>query len=141
MKTIWPIAEPFAGGCDIGHSLLFAALLRAPLMNRWTSLLGAMMLVLMLWTGGAAHAAERFDCIPVTAESVEHFDGDQDQVPSSPDQGVAHHHSGCNGHHLAGLDNLATIDISGSGQAMPLAWREAGVPSHSPDADLRPPIA
>lgn len=110
-------------------------------MHRLTSIVGALMLVLMLWTGGAAHAAERFNCIPVTAETSGHFDGDQDQVPSSPDQDVAHHHASCNGHQLAAPTNLATIDISLSGKAVPLEWREAGVPDHGPDADLRPPIA
>ena len=110
-------------------------------MHRWTSLVGAMMLVLMLWTGGAAHAAERFDCMPVTTDVAGHYDGDQDQLPSSPDQGVAHHHSGCNGHHVAAPASLHTIDMSQSGKSIPLAWREAGVPGHSPDTDLRPPIA
>ena len=99
------------------------------------------MLVLMLWTGGAAHAAERFDCIPVTAETIDHFDGDEDQVPSSPDQGVAHHHSGCGGHHVAAPASVASIGIGALGRAIPLAWREAGVPGHDPDGDLRPPIA
>lgn len=99
------------------------------------------MLVLMLWTGGAAHAAERFDCIPVTAETFEHFDGDEDQVPSSPDQGVAHHHSGCGGHHVAAPASVDSIEIAVLDRAIPLAWREAGVPGHDPESDLRPPIA
>lgn len=110
-------------------------------MHRWTSLVGALMLVLMFWTGGAAHAAERFDCMPLTAETTGHFEGDKDQVPSSPDQGVAHHHSGCSGHHIAGPNSLASLDIGSPKQTAPLAWREAGVPGRGPDADLRPPIA
>ena len=110
-------------------------------MPRWTSLLGAMLLVLMLWTGGAAHAAERFDCIPVTAEAAGHFDGDQDQVPSAPDQGAAHHHSGCNGHHVAAPASGASIEIGALNRATPFAWREAGVPGRGPDTQLRPPTA
>ena len=110
-------------------------------MNRWTSLLGALMLVLMLWTGGAAHAAERFDCMPISAEAADHFDGDQDQVPSSPDQGVAHHHSGCNGHHLAAPSSVASVEINARDGTIPLAWREAGVPGRGPESHLRPPIA
>ena len=110
-------------------------------MHRWTSFLGALMLVLMLWTGGVAHAAERFDCIPVSAESADHFDGDQDQVPSSPDQGVAHHHSGCNGHHIAAPAGVASIELGAAGKSIRLAWREAGVPGHGPENHLRPPIA
>ena len=115
-------------------------LLLAPLMHRWTSLLGAMMLVVMLWTSAAAHAAERFDCIPVTAQATDHLDGDQDQVPASPDQDVAHH-SGCSGHHLAPPATAPFIAVALSRKTVPLAWREAGVPGHSPDTDLRPPIA
>lgn len=110
-------------------------------MNRWTSLFGALLLVLMLWTGGAAHATERFDCVPVIAETAGHFDGDQDQIPSSPDEGVAHHHSGCNGHHVAAPASLSSLDIGRSEEVAPLTWREAGVPGRGPDSDLRPPIA
>ena len=110
-------------------------------MNRWTSLLGAMLLVLLLWTGGAAHAAERFDCIPVTAEAPGHFDGDQDQVPSGPDQGVAHHHTGCSGHHEAAPANAAPTEVALSQVLVPFAWRESGRPGRGPDSDLRPPIA
>lgn len=110
-------------------------------MHRWTSLMGALMLVLMLWTGGAAHAAERFDCMPVTAEAAGHFEGDKDQVPSSPEQEVAHHHSGCNGHQVSAPANMANIDLKLPSKAVTLAWREAGMPGRSPDTDLRPPIA
>ena len=111
-------------------------------MNRWTSIFGALLLVLMLWTGGAAHAAERFDCIPATAaEAAGHFDGDQDQVPSGPDQGVAHHHAGCGGHHEAAPANVAAVELALSQDLVPFAWRESGRPGRGPDSDLRPPIA
>ncbi len=110
-------------------------------MHRWTSFIGALMLVLMLWTGGAAHAAERFDCIPTTAEAAGHFDGDRDQAPSGPDQGVAHHHAGCGGHYFAAPTNMVSFDLNRAGGAVPLAWRQSGRPGDSPDTDLRPPIA
>ena len=110
-------------------------------MHRWTSLLGAILLVLMLWTGGAAHATERFDCIPATAEAADHFEGDQDQVPSSPDKGMAHHHSGCGGHHVAAPASIPPIDLALQQDTASFAWHEVGVPGHSPDNDLRPPIA
>lgn len=99
------------------------------------------MLVLMLWTGVAAHAAERFDCIPVTAEVAGHFEGDRDEAPSGRDQGKAHHHSGCNGHQLAAPADQASIEISITAVAAPVARQEAGVPGHGPGAALRPPIA
>ena len=110
-------------------------------MLRWTSIVGAVMLVLMLWTGGAAHAAERFSCIPVGAEATIHFDGDGDQTPSKSDQGTMHHHSGCNGHHVAAPVDNSSIAINGSKRAAPFAWRESGMRSRSPDFELRPPIA
>lgn len=110
-------------------------------MHRWTSILGALLLVLMLWTGSSAHAAERFDCIPVTAEAVNHYDGDQDQVPPGPDQGVAHHHSGCSGHHVATPAKMPSIGLALIQDIAPFAWREVGIPGHSPDSELRPPIA
>ena len=110
-------------------------------MIRWPSLLGTMMLVLMLWTGVAAHAAERFDCIPVTAEVAGHFEGDRDEAPSGPDQGKAHHHSGCSGHQLAAPADQASIEITFAGNAVPASRQQAGVPGHGPSAALRPPIA
>lgn len=110
-------------------------------MTRWTSLLGAMMLVLMLWTGVAAHAAEGFDCIPVTADVAGHFEGDRDEAPSGRDQGKAHHHSGCSGHQLAAPADQAAIELSFADISTPAARQEAGVPGHGPGALLRPPTA
>jgi hypothetical protein len=110
-------------------------------MHRWTSLLGAILLVLMLWTGGAAHATERFDCIPATAEATDHYDGGQEQGPSDPDKGVAHHHSGCGGHHVAASPNALSIELALIREAAPLAWQEIGLSGHGPDSELRPPIA
>lgn len=110
-------------------------------MNRWTSLLGAMMLVLMLWTGGTASASERFGCIPATSELANHFDGDQDQVPSSPEQGVAHHHSGCSGHYAATPADLSTVGIGHSRGAVLLTAGQRFVAGQGPKAQLRPPNA
>ena len=110
-------------------------------MHRWTSLLGAMMLVLMLWTGGATHAAAAFDCIPVTAEAPGHFDGDQDQVPSSQDQGVPHHHTGCSGHNEVAPSGTPRFDFASNGNVLPFCRSEAGRPGHNPEAQLRPPMA
>ena len=110
-------------------------------MLRWTSIVGAVMLVLMLWTGGAAHAAERFSCIPAGAEVTGHFDGDEDQAPSNSDQGTMHHHSGCNGHVVAAPVDGSTIAIIGSKRTSPFAWREIGMRSRGPESELRPPIA
>ena len=110
-------------------------------MHRWTSLIGALMLVLMLWTGGAAHAAERFDCIPVSAAAAGHFEGDRDEAPSGQDQGVGHHHTGCSGHQIGAPADQATVEFSFTAVGVPTARQEAGVPGHGPGAALRPPIA
>ena len=110
-------------------------------MNRWISLLGAVMLVLTLWTGSAAHAAERFDCLPLTAEAGAHYDGDRDQVPSTPDQGVAHHHSGCSGHHVAAPATLAEASLFSSGMIRRFPLSDTAPPGPDAENHLRPPIA
>lgn len=110
-------------------------------MNRWTSLLGALMLVLVFWTGGAAHAAEKFECIPVSADATGHFEGDSDQAPSDRGQDVGHHHSVWSDHHVAATADALAVKLPRSAASDFLAWREAGVPGRGPDADLRPPIA
>lgn len=99
------------------------------------------MLVLMVWTAGMAHAAERFDCIPATSEASDHFDGDGDEAPSGRDQGVAHHHAGCSGHQAASPSAAAQTYFEALAVTVPFAWREMGVPGRGPDAQLRPPIA
>jgi hypothetical protein len=116
-------------------------MLRAPVMNRWASLLGALMLVLMLWTGGAAHAAERFDCIPMTVQAEGHFDGDGDEAPAGPDQGVAHHHAGCSGHHLNAPDSVVSALVAKPTAVLLLERSDTGTRGNEPDGELRPPIA
>ena len=70
-------------------------------MRRFFHLCGALMLVVMLWTGVSAHAAEALGCIEVSSAAAGHFDGDRDQTPSDGGKATPHHHSGCNGHHVA----------------------------------------
>ena len=110
-------------------------------MHRWTSFFGAMMLVLMMWTGGATHAAAAFDCIPVQAETSGHFEGDQDQAPSSPDHGVPHHHAGCSGHFEVASSGTVQARVSSSVNVLPVCWSETRKPGHNPEAQLRPPMA
>lgn len=109
-------------------------------MNRWTSILGALMLVLMLWTSATAHAAQPFDCSPATAEVTGDLEGGQDQLPSGPDQGVADDHAGCGAHHAAAPGNVAAIDMALLQNLVPVSWREFGRPGDSPGSELRPPI-
>lgn len=116
-------------------------MLRAQLMSPWKAIAGALMLVLMLWTGGLAHAAEQIQCVPASADAAGHFEGDADQLPSDDGQGVAHHHAGCSGHHLAAPSEDAAGLLNLSPATVPLAWREAGIPGRGPDTQLRPPNA
>ena len=116
-------------------------LLKPRSMPRWTALLGALMLVLMLWTGSAAHAVEQLDCVPVAADTIGHYDGDTDQVPADPDKGVAHHHAGCSGHQLAAPASSDELQLSSSGREAPFAVSSADLAGRTPDAQLRPPIA
>lgn len=109
-------------------------------MRSWTTLIGSLILAITLLTGAMAHAAERFDCVPTTVEAAGHYDGDGDQFPSDPQQGVPHHHAGCSGHQLGAPDTTADVGIGHSAAVVPVAWREAGVPGRSPDSLLRPPI-
>jgi hypothetical protein len=110
-------------------------------MHRWTSLFGSLLLAFALLTGGTAHAAETFDCIPVSSETAGHFEGDGDELPSGGEQGGAHHHAGCSGHQIAIPDQTSGIIISGDIRVVPVSWRETGVPARGPDSLLRPPIA
>ena len=110
-------------------------------MSRWTNLVGALLLVLTLWTGTSAHAAERFDCIPVTEQSAEHFDGDRDETPDDPDKGVAHHHTGCNGHQVATAGDAADLGFSVRTAGLIGARQDARHSGREPEGQLRPPIA
>ena len=130
-----------ASGCSARHFISWASLLVGRVMQRWVSLIGALVLAVSVLAGGMAHAAERFDCIPTTAEAVGHYDGDGDEWPADGEPGVAHHHSGCSGHQLGTPVDSAGLVTGHSAETVPVAWREAGVPARSPDNLLRPPIA
>lgn len=99
------------------------------------------MLVLMLWTSGSAHAAQSFDCVPVSAATEGHFEGDQDELPSSTDKGVAHHHAGCGGHQLAAPADGRTVLSEDGRSGPPHAYPSFALALAEPDQQLRPPIA
>ena len=83
-------------------------------MRRLLPLISAFMLVLVLWTGTSAHAAEAMDCAEVTTSEAGHFEGDGDEVPGDSDQATPHHHSACHGHCIAvpsGLTSLICIPV------------------------------
>ena len=110
-------------------------------MRSWKALIGTLMLVLMVWTGGLAHAAEREVCMPATTEAAGHYEGDRDQRPSDREQGAAHHHSGCSGHQLAAPAQQTALRLDHLSAAMPHAQSQTSLHGHDPDGRLRPPIA
>ena len=111
-------------------------------MPRWTSILGAMLLVLMLWTGSSAHAAEQFQCDATTSQQLLHVDGN-DHAPrgESGDKDAVHHHTGCSAHCLATAavnGNLASPHLALS---QPVDRQQGWSSGDGPALTLRPPIA
>lgn len=136
-----PIYLRFAAGYDCGHSQQSKQMLPGRSMSRLLAILCAMMLVLSFGTGTTAHAEQRFDCMPVTSQSTAHFDGDRDESPSKNERGVAHHHSGCGGHHLGSPSAVDEPALASSNSAPMLASVSSFDPGRGPDSQLRPPIA
>lgn len=123
-------------GLPISTRLLWAIPMR-----RWTSTLGALLLLLMLWTGAAGHAAERTECPPASIEMASHVDDQQSPAPDQTDSNTLHQHFGCSGHHLAppliaesAILAMSSGLIQSDRQAM---WH----PGDGPGLTLRPPIA
>lgn len=110
-------------------------------MHRWTSILGALLLVLMLWTGSSAHAAERVDCIPAASQTAGHYEDDRDESPSKNDKGAAHHHSGCSGHHFGSPSEVEEPAFADARQTLTSTANAAFRPGTGPNSQLRPPIA
>ena len=110
-------------------------------MRGWLSLVCALMLAVMLWTGSVAHAAGAIGCVEVSADSVGHFEGDSDQVPADSGKGVPHHHGGCSGHCIGVPANAGTVEPAKAGADAPSLCTNFGLPTREPDRTLRPPIA
>ena len=95
---------------------------------------------LSLAAGSVTHAAEPIGCLDSElAAGLGHSDGDGDQSPS--DDGKAHHHGGCQGHHFG-----EPVKDGFSGQLRlrgePLLNSDASGPvSASADPAYRPPQA
>lgn len=110
-------------------------------MRRLLPLISAFMLVLVLWTGTAAHAAEAVECGETTVAAAGHFEGDGDEVPADSDKSTPHHHGVCHGHCAAVPADGHAADIgapSGILQVLAPSNFLSGTP---PDLALRPPIA
>jgi hypothetical protein len=109
--------------------------------SRSKTLIGAIMLVLVLWTGGLAHAAERIEAAPMASQVLGHFEGDRDEVPSDGHQGVAHHHVPCGEHHVATPTDVPCLSSSEPREGLRLLLSESWTRGSVPDSELRPPIA
>ncbi len=110
-------------------------------MHRWIHLFGALALVLLLWTGGTAYAAERQMPDSVAAESTGHFAGDRDEVPSDEHQGAPHHHFTCGEHSAAAWSSEPAVAGGLPASAQTSSMARSILAGREPDADLRPPIA
>lgn len=109
-------------------------------MLRWTNLIGALMLVLMLWAGGAVHAADdQVQSRTMTAEAAGHFDRGGDESRSDEDQGTGQHDLGCD--HQAAAPHKAGVAIATRINGPALTLGSVAARSRSPDNHLRPPIA
>ncbi|GLR47643.1 hypothetical protein [Sphingomonas astaxanthinifaciens] len=110
-------------------------------MRRILPFLSALMLVLVLWTGSAAQAAEAIGCAEVAASAEGHFDGDGDQVPADGDKATPHHHGACHGHcvgvSLEEGQGIVPSDMTNDKVAAAADFHGG----NDPGISLRPPIA
>ena len=110
-------------------------------MRGWLSLVGAVMLAVMLWTGSMAHAAEAFGCVEISADSIGQENGEPDPAPGAPDKAIPHHHGGCHSHHVA-VPSDDAADVAVAAGASPIgATAQFMAAGGEPATALRPPIA
>ena len=111
-------------------------------MHRLSALFLGLLLVLTLGLGSVAHASEGVSCVEATAAStLEHSDGDADQVPADADKAYPHHHGGCHGHHVGVPIAADPIDPASSLRMTALVWSNAPKAPAASDPALRPPQA
>jgi len=117
-------------------------LLRLVPMYRLSTLFLCLMLVLTLGWGSVAHATEGVTCVETTAaSSLDHCDGDADQVPADADKAYPHHHGGCHGHHVGVPMASDSAGPTSSVRVTALMWRNAPKAPVASDPALRPPQA
>ena len=110
-------------------------------MRRWTPNIGALLFVLMLWTGVTGHAAERTECPPASIEMALHADEGPVPAPAQPDSNALHQHLSCSGHHLAGTFTTEPAILADSTGLIPTDRQAMWHPGDEPGLTLRPPIA
>ena len=110
-------------------------------MKRWTNLFGALLLVLFLWTGTPASAADGYLPVSVAGESVAHFDGDSDQVPSDDHNSTSHHHVTCGEQFAVAANDLPSAASTAGAREHRVRASDSFERLRQPDSELRPPIA
>lgn len=110
-------------------------------MRRLFPLFSALTLLLVLWTGSGAHAAEAINCGDVATSAAEHFEGDGDEVPADSDKSTPHHHSACHGHCVAAPADAEPASPRHLGATLLEGAIYGMDPGSDPDTAIRPPIA
>ena len=111
-------------------------------MHRLSVLFLFLMFALSLGLGSVAHATEIGACVDrAEASSIEHTDGDADQVQGDADRDYPHHHGSCHGHHV-GIPFTADAGtpVDRLGMAL-LTWNPDPMVPVPSDTELRPPQA
>jgi hypothetical protein len=110
----------------------------AAAMRRLLPMLRVMLLAVLLWTGGTAHATEAIDCEAVAGACTGDVGGG-DETPGETDRCPCHH-GGCHGHcaTLASTPPEPSHHAVGCQHAWTRALFDAGA---GPDQVSRPPIA
>lgn len=112
-----------------------------PIMSRLFGLFAVLALLLSFTTASVAHALEPPACADMTTElAIGHGDGGSER-PADGDKGIAHHHGGCHGHHVAAPADTDTGITFADGQATRLGASDAPLHGASTDPALRPPQA
>jgi hypothetical protein len=112
------------------------------LVHRLSALFLCFMLALSLGLGSAAHAAETAGGVEISAAtSIDHVNGDGDQVPADSQKGYPHHHSGCHGHDIGVPMTPKGVATVAGLRATLSAWDNGPMPLAPSDPALRPPQA
>ena len=109
-------------------------------MRRLLALVLCLLLTYTLGLGSVAHANEPVTCVETSAAwSIDHADGDGDQVPADSEKGYPHHHGGCHGHHVGVPITSDPTQHSADPRVQRLRWNHDRTAGAITDPALRPP--
>lgn len=110
-------------------------------MARLNDFLAAFALVLLVWTGVPAHAAQTFDCDGISCDSGARSGGSSDEAPATGQTCKCTNAACCHApQFFASLDKDMVRSPSRT-TALPVAPDEQSTAGREPDGQLRPPIA